>query len=72
MDFITGFPQSRNQFDLILVIMDIKIKSVHFLQVRTNFSAEDYVMLYLHEILKFYGLPISIISDHSMHLSLHF
>lgn len=34
-----------------------------FLQVMTNFTTEDYTVLYLQNIVKFNGVPISIISD---------
>ncbi|KAF3627546.1 putative trehalose-phosphate phosphatase G [Capsicum annuum] len=38
-------------------------KSAHFLPVRTKFLAEDYMRLYLHEIRKMHGVPISINPD---------
>ncbi|KAF3683241.1 hypothetical protein FXO37_01973 [Capsicum annuum] len=44
--------------------MDRMTKSVDILPVRTNFSIEDYAMLYLQEIVKLHGVPVSIISDH--------
>ena len=37
-------------------------KSAHFLPVRTNILAEDFARVYLHEIVKLYGVPVSIIS----------
>lgn len=61
MDFVTDLPQSRNQCDLIWVIVDRMTKSTHFLPVRTGYSAEDYAKLYLAEIVKLHGAPISII-----------
>ncbi|PHU04583.1 hypothetical protein BC332_25405 [Capsicum chinense] len=38
-------------------------KSAHFLPVRTKFLAEDYMRLYLHEIRKMHGVPVSINPD---------
>ena len=64
IDFIIGIPRSQNQFDYIWVIIDRMTKSTHFQLVRTNFSVEDYANLYLHEIVKLHGVPISIISYH--------
>ena len=47
-------------------------KYAQFLPVRTNFSAENYMRLYLQEIVKMHGVPISIISDCGMQCSSHF
>lgn len=66
MDFITNLPWSWNQFDSVWVIMDRMTKSTHFFLIRTNFSAKDYVRLYLHKIVKLHGAPVSIISDCGM------
>ncbi|WMV07863.1 hypothetical protein MTR67_001248 [Solanum verrucosum] len=38
-------------------------KSAHFLPVKTTLSAEDYAKLYIQEIVRLHGVPISIISD---------
>ena len=43
------------------------MKSAHFLSVRTTFSTKDYAGLYIREIVKFHGVPISIISDWGAH-----
>ncbi|PHT81666.1 hypothetical protein T459_14681, partial [Capsicum annuum] len=50
--------------------MDRITKSAHFLPVRANFSVEDYARLYLHETVKQYGVPISIIFDRATTLTL--
>ncbi len=63
MDFVTDLPLSQNQYDLIWVIVDRMTKFAQFLQVRTTLSAEDYAKLYLQEIVKLLGVPISIIYD---------
>ena len=63
MDFITGLPRSRNQYDSIWVIIDRPAKSAHFLPVRTYYSGEDYAKLFIVEIVCFHGAPVSIISD---------
>ena len=39
------------------------IKSAHFLPVRTNYSLDKLVELYIREIVQLHGIPISIISD---------
>ena len=63
MDFITGLPRSRRKYDSIWVIVDSLTKSAHFLPVRTTYMAEDYAKLYLKEIVRLHGVPVSIISD---------
>ncbi|XP_059290768.1 uncharacterized protein LOC132044298 [Lycium ferocissimum] len=63
MDFITGLPHSRRKFDSIWVIVDRLTKSARFLPVRTTYAAEDYAKLYLKEIVRLHGIPVSIISD---------
>ena len=61
MDFITGFPRTRRQHDSIWVIVDRMTKSSRFLVVKTSYSAEDYAKLYINEIVKLHGVPLSII-----------
>ena len=52
MDFITVLPKSRSQHDSIWVIVDKMKKSTHFFPVNTTYSAEDYVKLYLQEVVR--------------------
>ena len=63
MDFITGLPRTRRQHDSIWVIVDRMTKSSRFLAVETTDSAKDYAKLYINEIVRFHGVPLSIISD---------
>ena len=59
MDFIIGLPRTRRQHVLICLIVDKITKSFRFLAVKTTYSAEDYAKLYINEILKLYGVPLS-------------
>ena len=61
MDFITGLPRSCRQNDSIWVIVDKMTKSAHFLPVKNTHSAEDYAKLYIQEVVRLHGVPISII-----------
>ena len=63
MDFITGLPRTLQKFDSIWVIVDRLTKSAHFLPVKTTYTTEDYARLYVKEIVRLHGIPISIISD---------
>ena len=43
--------------------MDRLTKSTHFLPVRTDYSLDKLADLYIKEIVRLHGIPISIISD---------
>ena len=63
MDFIMGLPRSQRKHDTIGVVVDRLTKSAHFLAVKTAFNAEQLLELYLKEIVRLYGIPVSILSD---------
>ena len=63
MDFVTCLPRSFQKFESIWVIVDRLTKSAHFLPVRNDYTVEEYAKLYLKEIVRLHGVPISIISD---------
>ena len=54
------------------MIVDRITKSSRFLAVKTTYSAEDYAMLYINEILRLHGVPLSIISDRGPQFTSHF
>ncbi|XP_075111368.1 uncharacterized protein LOC142181757 [Nicotiana tabacum] len=72
MDFITGLPRSFRKHDSIWVIVDRLTKSAHFLPVKTTDSAEDYAKLYIKEIVRLHGTPLSIISDRDAQFTANF
>ncbi|KAH0633127.1 hypothetical protein KY284_035913 [Solanum tuberosum] len=72
MDFITGLPRTRRQHDSIWVIVDRVTNSSRFLAVKTTDSAEDYAKLYINEIVRLHGVPLSIISDRGPQFTSHF
>ena len=51
MDFVTGFPRSFKTFDSIRVIVNKLTKATHFLPVKTIYTVEEYVRLYIKEIV---------------------
>jgi len=63
MNFIVGLPHTQRQHYLISVIVDLMKKSDHFIPVKISYSAEDYAKLYLREMVRLHGMPLSIISD---------
>ncbi|KAG8499496.1 hypothetical protein CXB51_005958 [Gossypium anomalum] len=63
MDFVSGLPVTPRKKDSIWVIVDRLTKSAHFIPVRTDFSLKKLAELYVSEIVRLHGVPVSIISD---------
>ena len=63
MDFVTHLPRTSRNHDALWVIMDRLTKSAHFLVVRMTFTLEEFCKLYIREIVRLHGLPVSIVSD---------
>ena len=63
MDFVSGLPRSPNGHDSIWVIIDRLTKCAHFLPVRRTDSLAKLSKLYMHEIVRLHGVPLSIVSD---------
>ena len=63
MDFVVGLPRTQASFDAIWVIVDQLTKSAHFLSVCAKFSLDRLAELYINEIVRLHGVPVSIVSD---------
>ena len=63
MDFIIGLPHIQISHDAIWVIVDRLIKLTYFFAIHSTFSLERLARLYINEIVKLHGVPISIVSD---------
>ena len=63
MDFVVGLPWTQRRFDTVWVIMDRLTKSAHFIPVAVTYSSEWLAEIYIHEIVRLHGVPMSIISD---------
>ena len=72
MDFVISLPHSRCHHDSIWVVVDRLTKSAHFLPVHTSYTAEDYARLYIRELVRLHGVPLSIISNRGTHFTLQF
>ena len=59
MDFIRCLPKSCRQHDYVWVIADGMSKSANFLPVKTTHLAEDYADLYIQEVIRLNGVPVS-------------
>ena len=72
MDFVTHFPQTQQKHDAVWVIVNRLTKSAHFLAVRMTFSLERFCRLYIREIVRLHGVPVSIVSDRDPRFTAHF
>ncbi|KAK8942809.1 hypothetical protein KSP39_PZI009568 [Platanthera zijinensis] len=63
MDFITGLPRSPRGHDSVWVIVDRLIKCVHFVPFQIGYSMKKIAELYLNEVIRLHGVPVSIVSD---------
>ena len=62
MDFIEGLPKSEG-FSAILVVVDRFTKVSHFLPLKHPFTAASVAKVFLNNIVRLHGLPLSIVSD---------
>ena len=72
MDFVVGLPKTMGKYDSIWVIVDRLTKSAHFIPVKVTYNAEKLAKIYISEIVRLYGVPLSIISDRGRSLLLSF
>ena len=63
MDFVSGFPLTQQKHGSVCVIVDKLTKSAHFIPVRMDYSMDRLSELYVKEIIRFHGAPLSIVSD---------
>ena len=72
MDFIVGLPRTFQKHDAVWVIVDRLTKSTHFLQVQASDSLNKLAFLYVFEIMRLHGIPLSIVSDRDPRFTSHF
>ena len=72
MDFVTHLPRTQQKHDTVWVIVDRLTKSAHFLAMRMTFSLERFCRLYIREIVRLHGVPVSIVLDRDPRFTVHF
>ena len=70
--FVTHLPRTLRGHDAAWVIVDRLIKSEHFLAVWMTFTMEEFYRLYIREIVRLYGVSVSIVSDRDPRFTTHF
>ena len=63
MDFVIGFPRTTKGNNSIWVIVDRLTKSSHFIPIRNTQTMDQLAAIYLREIVRLHGAPVSITSD---------
>ncbi|KAA0051522.1 ty3-gypsy retrotransposon protein [Cucumis melo var. makuwa] len=63
MDFITGLPRTLRGFTVIWVVVNRLTKSAHFVPGKSTYTASKWAQLYMSEIVRLHGVPVSIVSD---------
>ncbi|XP_052874537.1 uncharacterized protein LOC128280430 [Gossypium arboreum] len=63
MDFVSGLPLTPFKKESVWVIVDQLTKTADFILVRTDYSLQKLAKLYVFEIVRLHGVPVSIISD---------
>ncbi|CAN6683744.1 unnamed protein product [Malus baccata var. baccata] len=62
MDFVYGLPRTPSRYDGIWVIVDRLTKTAHFLPVRQTYSLEKLAKLFVDNIVRLHGVPVSIVT----------
>ena len=70
--FCGWLPLTGGKHDSVWVVVDRLTKSAYFLLVRTDYSLDKIVELYIKEIVRLLGIPISIISYRDPRFTLRF
>ncbi|KAL0557197.1 hypothetical protein IC582_005715 [Cucumis melo] len=63
MDIITGLHRTPRGFIMIWVVVDRLFKSAHFIPKKSTYTASKWAQLYMSEIVRLHGVPLSIVSD---------
>ena len=63
MDFVARLLRTLGGYNFIWVIIDRLTKSTHFLPMKVSFSIDRLASLYVEEIVRMHGIPVSIVTN---------
>ncbi|GAA0151691.1 hypothetical protein LIER_10355 [Lithospermum erythrorhizon] len=61
MDFVFGLPKTFKRNDGIWVIVDRLSKLAHFIPIRSAYGPEQLAKLYVDQIVRLHGVPVTIV-----------
>ncbi|KAK8574435.1 hypothetical protein V6N12_062129 [Hibiscus sabdariffa] len=62
-DFVSGLPITPRKTDAVWVMVDSLMKSAHFISVQKSMSSDILAEIYIREVIRLHGVPLSIVSD---------
>jgi len=65
VNFIIELPESHG-YDAVMVVVNLTGKCGHFIPTHTTVTVLGSVWLYLQQVWKLHGLPLSVLLDHSL------
>ena len=63
MNFVVGLSRTVSRQDVIWVIADRFSKVAHFIPISMTYFMDKLAALYIKEIVRLHGVPVSIVSD---------
>ena len=63
MGLVVCLKKKRRRHDPIWVIVDKMTKSARLISMKSSYRVEDYMELYIDDIVRWHEIPLSIISD---------
>ena len=72
IDFITRLLKTLKGYTVNWVVVDLLTKSAHFILGKPTYTASKWRQLYMTEIVRLHGWPVSIISDRDAHFTSNF
>jgi hypothetical protein len=72
MDFITKFPRTRKQHDVIMVVVGKLTKASHFIPMKVTHKETNVSYIYIREVACLHGIPKTIVSDRDPNFTSNF